>query len=175
MWIRVLEKQTGHGLEHWQQEIARARIRDENAMRAWLGEHGITGYAEQLLLMERFGYPDWVLASADELIDRQYADRPDLRPVYDAILRAVGRFGEVAVQARKGYVSLVARRTFARVVPATRDRVDLGLRLESRKPAGRLKPSRIHETMRLQVSLSSPKDVDAEIVSLLQAAYAENS
>ena len=30
--------------------------------------------------MERFGYPDFILASADELIDRQYADAPSRAP-----------------------------------------------------------------------------------------------
>ena len=38
-----------------------------------------SGYPQMLLVMERFGYPDFLLASADELIDGQYADRPELR------------------------------------------------------------------------------------------------
>jgi hypothetical protein len=32
-----------------------------------------------VLVMERFGYPDYLLAAADELIDGQYADRPGRR------------------------------------------------------------------------------------------------
>lgn len=36
----------------------------------------MTGYARSLLVMERFGYPDFLRASGDELIDGQYADRP---------------------------------------------------------------------------------------------------
>src|SRR5262245_61810005 len=82
MWIRALEKQTGHGLEHWRRRIARARLRDRAAMRAWLARQNITGYAKQLLMFERFGYPEWLLASADELIDKQYERRPQLRKIY---------------------------------------------------------------------------------------------
>jgi hypothetical protein len=125
--------------------------------------------------MERFGYPDFVLATADQLIEQQYADRPHLRPIYDTIVEAATRCGEVIIQARKTYVSLVSpRRTFARVQPTTKTRVDLGLRLDGRRPRGRLQPSKIHETMRLQVSLAAPDEVDADVQKWLRQAYAEN-
>ena len=83
--------------------------------------------------------------------------------------------GEVIIQARKTFVSLVTpRRTFARVQATTRNRVDLGLRLEGQKPVGRLRPSRIHETMRFQISLTAPGDVDSEALDWLQKAYDQN-
>jgi hypothetical protein len=66
------------------------------------------------------------------------------------------------------------RRTFARILPTTKSRVDLGLRLEEHNPVGRLRPSKIHETMRLQVSLTSPDDVDSEVLMWLQEAYDQN-
>jgi hypothetical protein len=176
MWVRVLEKQTGEGMDVWNRRIAKQGPRDQRSLRAWLTKQRVTGYAQSLLVMERFGYPDFVLATADELIDRQYADRPELRPIYDAIVRVATRCGEVIIQARKTYVSLVSpRRTFARVQPTTRTRVDLALRLEGRRPGGRLQSSTIHETMRLQVGLTAPDDVNAEVQRWLQQAYAENS
>jgi hypothetical protein len=101
--------------------------------------------------------------AADTLMDAQYADRPHLRPIYEAIVRATRDLGEFVVQARKGYVSLVTpRRTFARVQATTRNRVDLGLRLDGTKAGGRLQPSRIHETMKLQIGFAKLEDVDAE-------------
>jgi Domain of unknown function (DUF5655) len=126
-------------------------------------------------VMERFGYPDFFLASADELIEGQYADRPQLRPIFDAIIDAAAGLGEVVVQTRKTYVSLVTpRRTFARVQATTKQRVDLGLRLEGQQPGGRLQPSKIHATMPLQISLSSLEEVDAEVLAWLQQAYEQN-
>ena len=176
MWERVLEKRTGEGVSVWVKRIQRARIADEAALRAWLNERGITGYAQSLLVMERFGYPDFLRADADELIDAQYADRLALRAVYDAIMRVAVCVGDVQVQARKTYVSLLTpRRTFARVQPTTRTRVDVGLRIEGVQPHGRLQPSTIHETMQLRIALSSPKDVNADFVKWLTRAYRENS
>jgi hypothetical protein len=118
---------------------------------------------------------DFATAAADELIAKQYADRPHLRAVYDAIINAAMECGEIIVHARKTYVSLVApRRTFARIKPL-RNQVDLGLRLEQCEPVGRIEPSRIHHTMRVQIGLTSPQEVDPEVRYLLAQAYLENS
>src|SRR3989442_211893 len=140
MWARLLKERTGKGVDAWNRRIRQERLDDEDALRAWLTKQGVTGYAQSLLVMERFGYPDFLLATADELIDGQYADRPKLRPIFDAIIDAASGLGEVTIQARKTYVSLVSqRRTFARIRPTTKNRVDLGLRHEVAEQLSRLR------------------------------------
>jgi hypothetical protein len=176
MWIRVLEKQTGEGLTVWNRRMRKQTFEDERQLRRWLSGQGVTGYAQQLLVMEQFGYPDFVLATGDELIGKQYEDRPHLRAIYDRIIKAADGCGDVIIQARKTYVSLVSpRRTFARVQATTKTRVDLGLRLEGQRPAGRLRPSQIHESMRLQISLTAPNQIDSEVRHWLRRAYVENA
>ena len=173
---RLLEKRTGEGVATWNRRIKREQLANEDSLRAWLTKQGVTGYAQTLLVMERFGYPDFLTATADELIDGQYADRPQLRPIFDALIAVAVGLGDVTIQARKTYVSLVSpRRTFARVQPTTKDRVDLALRVEGEKAGGRLNTSKIHETMPVQIGLSSRKEVDAEVARWLQRAYRENS
>ena len=98
---RQLERQTGEGVDAWNRKIAAAAPADEPALRAWLEEYDISGYPAMLLNWETFGYPDFLTASADELVGAQYADRPDLRPVFDAVIAAVSTFGGVEIQARK--------------------------------------------------------------------------
>jgi hypothetical protein len=49
-----------------------------------------------------------------------------------------------------------------------------GLRLEGQKPTGRLQPSTIHETMTLQIGLTSCDEVDGEVVRWLTRAYRQN-
>jgi uncharacterized protein DUF5655 len=176
MSARLLKERTGQDVETWNQRITTEGFMDEPQLRAWLNEQGVTGYAQSLLVMERFGYPDFLVASADALIQGQYADRPQLRPIFDAIIDAAAGLGEVVVQTRKTYVSLVTpRRTFARIQPTTKQRVDLGLRLEGLEPGGRLLRSKIHENMPLQMSLTSQDEVDAEALGWLQQAYDQNS
>src|SRR5881628_972298 len=165
MSARLLKERTGKDVEAWNRRIRQERLDDEDRLRAWLSKQGVTGYAASLLVMERFGYPDFLLATADELIDGQYADRPYLRPIFDALIDAAARLGQLTVQARKTFVSLVSpRRTFARIQPTTMKRVDLALRLEGRRVGGRLRVSRIHETMPLQIELSVRADMDSEVL-----------
>jgi hypothetical protein len=172
MSARLLKERTGEDVDVWNRRVKKESFNDKKALRAWLTKQGVTGYAQSLLVMERFGYPDFLLASADELVEGQYGDRPHLRPILDAILDAAAGLGEVTIQARKTYVSLVSsRRTFARVQPTTKNRVDLGLRLDGQKPGGRLQPSKIHDTMRLQISFTTRDEVDSEALDWLQQAY----
>lgn len=174
-WARILEKSTGEGVEAWNRRIRQRGIADEKSLRDWLDAQGVTGYAQSLLVMEQFGYPDFFVATAEELIDAQYADRPHLRPIYEAIIDAAMQLGEVVIQVRKTYVSLLTpRRTFARVQASTKKRVDLGLRLEGYKAEGRLVPSKIHDTMPLQISLTALSEVDAELREWLKRAYDQN-
>ena len=172
---RLLKERTGEDVATWNRRIAQEQFHDEKSLRTWLTEQGVTGYAQSLLVMERFGYPDFLLASADDLIDGQYADRAGLRPIFEALINAAAGLGEMTIQTRKTYVSLVTpRRTFARIQPTTKSRVDLALRLKGHKPRGHLQPSKIHETTPLQISLTSVDDIDAEVLHWLQEAYDQN-
>ena len=116
----------------------------------------------------------FVTATAEELIDGQYVERPHLRPVCDAIIAAAARCGALVIQARKTYVSLVtARRTFDRVQPTAKNGCSLGFSWMAAGPAGGGAP-RQSTTMRLQVALKASGDVDAEVEDGLRQAYEEN-
>jgi hypothetical protein len=113
---------------------------------------------------------------AEELIAGQYCDRPQLRPVLDAVMAALPALGPVTVQARKTCVSLVTpRRTFAVIQATTKNRVDLGLRLEHERPSGRLLSARDLGAATVRIPLTRPEDVDAELLGWLRRAYQENA
>jgi hypothetical protein len=80
----LLEKRTGRNIEAWNRLIGRGRFQNQAALRGWLTEMAVTGYGQMLLVSEPFGYPDFMTAGANDLIGRQYADRPHLRPILDA-------------------------------------------------------------------------------------------
>lgn len=169
---------------------ARARRRLEQvAGRATL-------WAAQLAIAREYGFASWPrlkaeaerrraeasrsgpeIRLADELIAGQYADRPHLRSILDTLLAAVPALGPVTVQARKTFVSLVTpRRTFAVVQATTKRRVDLGLRLDHARPGGRLLAAKGGvgaATMR--IPLTTPGDIDTEVLRWLRRAYDENA
>jgi hypothetical protein len=178
-WIAdLLERRTGQDVAAWNERVREFDPADEPSLRSWLTEQGVTGYPQMLLVMERFGYPDFLVASADALIDGQYADRPALRPILDAVLARAANVGQVTVQARKTYVSLLTpRRTFAAVQATTRRRLDLGLRLASQPPSARLATAASMGSgqVTVRVGLASVDEVDDEVEGWLRRAYAENS
>jgi len=114
---------------------------------------------------------------AEGLIDKQYADRSRLRPVFDTVIRSLGALpGPVTVQARGTLVSLVSpRRTFAVLKPTTKSRIDLGLRLDSTRPAGRLREAKNLGQATVRIPLTTSGDVDDEVRHWLARAYDENT
>lgn len=182
MWsARLLESRTGQDLAAWNERIATGAPEnraDAPALRKWLAAQGVTGYAQALLAWETFGYPEFLVADAERLIARQYADRPHLRAVFDAVIAALSALpGPVTVQARGTYVSLVSpRRTFAVLKPTTKSRVDLGLRLNTiKQPEGRLLPARGIGQATFRIALTTPAEVDDEVRNWLTVAYDENT
>jgi hypothetical protein len=176
--INWLIERTGDGLETWNARVVEQGFTDEASLRAWLSEQGVSGYPAMLLVMERFGYPDYLQATADDLIDGQYSDRPALRPILDAILAVLPGVGDVEIQARKTYVALLSpKRTFGAVQPTTKKRVDLGLRLApDQAPEGRLEPVRNfgQSSVTHRIRLSSADDVDDFVVEWLRKGYEAN-
>jgi len=123
-------------------------------------------------------YPDYLTAEAGELIEGQYADRPQLRPILDAVLALLPALGPATVQARRTIVSLVCpRRTFAVVRATTKDRVDLGLRLDDAEPGGRLQSAKGigGGGATVRIALRRPEDIDEEVRGLMRRAYEENT
>jgi uncharacterized protein DUF5655 len=172
-----LARQTGADASDWNKRIVTAGISDEEGLRGWLTQQGVVGYPRMLLMWETFGYPEFLLASADELVAAQYADRPDLLPILDAVLASATGLSDTRVQARKTYVSLLtSRRTFAALKATTKRRVDLGLRLDGVEPHGLLKSAAGvgSDAINVRISLQSVDDITETVLAWLQRAHEEN-
>ena len=172
-----LERETGTDVAGWNRRIREWGPTDAASLKTWLNEQGVDGYPAMLLGYETFGYPDYLQASADELIEGQYRDRPAIRPIYEALMAELPNVGEVEVQARKTYVALIGpKRTFASIQPTTRTRVDIGLRFDDASHAKGLDAAKSigQSSMTHKLALSSPEDVDHETVGWLRRAYEAN-
>lgn len=180
MYVQIaeqLQRQTGADVASWNARIRERAPSNEAELRAWLGEQGVKGYPAMMLVFETFGYPDYLQRDANELIEAQYRDRPNLVPIYEKVVDAAVGLRAVELQARKTYVALVGpKRTFASIQATTRNRIDVGLRLDGVEPQGRLLPAKSigQSSMTHKLALSSVDDVDAEAVGWLRRAYEAN-
>jgi hypothetical protein len=111
----------------------------------------------------------------DDALAAQYGGaKAHLRPILDSILGVVEGFGpDVSTAVRKSYVALVRGKQFANVVPSTRDRVDLVLKLPGAKVEGRLQPAGNigSGSMTHKIELVSVDGVDPEFIDWLRQAY----
>lgn len=174
--VDLLERKTGAGLDESNVRVADSGIDNEPELRTWLKERGRGRQSQMLLVMERLGYPEFLTASAEDLVEGQYSDRPELRAIYERLI-ALGTGLGADVQTRKTYVTLTTeRRKFALIKPTTKKRVDLGLRLAGQAPGGRLESPKLlgDQVMTVRIPLSTPDDVDDQVGELLARAYQDN-
>ena len=177
--ISNLPKKTGRGLEEWIKILESQGPKSRKDRIDWLkSEHGIGHGTAQTIVYEAEKPYDYRPPRGDELVDGQYSgDKASLWPIYVRLAREVSKPGKDAeLDPCKTYVSLVRKRQFGLIQPSTRTRVDLGLVLPGIRSTDRLKESGSFGSYRIthRVGLTSPDDVDEELLSWLRAAY-ENS
>lgn len=98
---------------------------------------------------------------------------PAVRQIYDRLLRAAEKFGPVKEEAKKTSIHLVNRTAFAGV--ATRkSALVLTIKSDRKLPSPRIHKSEQTSASRYhhEVKLTSPAEVDSELVQWLKAAYA---
>lgn len=174
----LLLRKTGKDTAYWAEQARAAGISSDGELRDWMRDNfDVTGYAQYAVSWEMFGYPEFMLRDADELIDGQYANHPQLRPIADSLLAWASATDGVQIQMRKGYVSLHSpRRKFAQVTRTTNTAVDVTLRLDA--PAeGRLENVRTRpdDPFTLRIRVTSPEQVDDELLQILALALEQNS
>ncbi len=174
----LLNRKTGEDARTWTTRARDAGIESPGALKTWLAEQNVTGYSALAVEWDMFGVPEFMQQGADELIDGQYADRTQLRPVADALLGWAERTNDVVIQVRRTYVSLqTSRRKFAQITPATKSAVDLLLRLQaavtSSERLERIKVAK-GDTLTHRVRLRSVDEVDEEVLGILESARKQN-
>ncbi len=115
-------------------------------------------------------------ASAADAVAAQYSGgKAHLRPIYDKLLEVARRLDPaVAVNVRQSYVALARGQQFANIVPSTRDRVDLALKLPGVAAHGRLEESGGvgSGAMTHRIALTAVEQVDEEVAAWLGQAHA---
>lgn len=173
MEANILAK-TGHPVSHWV-KLAKAQKLDKHGqiVKYLKSEHGIThGYANLIAheaLQSAAGHQ-----AEDVLVAAQYAgDKSALKPIYEKLVQAIKKFGpDVEVAPKKTYVSLRRKKQFALIQPTTKARLDVGINLKGKAPAGRLEASGSFNAMvSHRVKLESAADANAELIGWLKEAY----
>ncbi len=110
--------------------------------------------------------------STEDVLATIYTDKKAaLRPIHEALMVAIGRFGDVEIAPKKGYVSLRRKKQFAMIGPGSATRVDLGLNMKGVEPTARLLAEKPGGMCQYKVKLAAADEVDAEVVGWVRQAY----
>jgi hypothetical protein len=171
--IANYEKNTGKPLAAWVALMKKEKLAKHGEIVKFLKEkHGMGhGYANVVAMEVLKGDAP---AGGEDLVAAQYAGaKSALKPLYEALAAKIGKFGaDVELSPKKTYVSLRRAKQFGLLQPSTADRLDVGINLKGVAPKGRLEASGSFNAMVThRVRVSAAKDIDAELVGWLKAAY----
>ena len=168
--IQNMPEKTGKSLEEWKKVLGEKNFEKFSEGVNYLkNEHGVShGFANTIVsLSQDTG------ASADDLVAQQYKGKEDLLPIYNKLIALVKTFGpEVVITPKKTTVSIIRKKQFALIKPATKTRIDLGLKLKGIDTTDRLLDSGPFGTMCThRVQLTSDEQVDDELRAWLEEAF----
>ena len=168
--IDNMPEKTGKSLDEWKKILkAQGFAKHGEAMKFLKGEHGVThGFANSIIHLSKDDQP-----AGDDLVTAQYKGKEALLPIYNALVEMVGGFGGDVVQTpKKGSVSIIRKKQFALIKPATKTRIDLGLKLKGKPTTDRLGNSGPFGSMCThRVQITDASQVDKELEGWLNEAY----
>ena len=174
--LRNIEVKTGKSLDQLRVLLKGSGLAKHGELRSFAMDKLGLGYGDANTLVHLALASDGQSAAAgqsDEVVLAGiYSDKKaPLRPIHDALMVAIGRFGEFEVAPKKGYVSLRRKKQFAMIGPGSATRVDVGLNMKDVPATDRLLAEKPGGMCQYKVKLTAASEVDAELVGWIRRAY----
>ena len=167
--IENMPEKTGKKLDEWLKILKKENFEKHSiAVKFLKTEYGVThGFANTIVTLSK------AQELPEDLFANQYSGKESLKPIYEKLLFIVKDFGgDIEISPKKGSVSLIRKKQFALIKPATKTRIDLGLKLKGVEVQGCLENSGPFGTMCThRIQLHELSDVDSEVIQWLSKAY----
>ena len=176
--VRNIEAKTGKTIAQLRMLLAGSGLAKHGELRSFAMQELGLGYGDANTLVHVAMASDGQSAaqagglSTDDVVAGIYVDKKAaLRPIHDAIMAAVGKFGEFEIAPKKGYVSLRRKKQFAMIGPGSATRVDVGINMKDVAPTERLLAEKPGGMCQYKVKVGAASEVDAELIGWLRPAY----
>lgn len=168
--IDNMPEKTGKSLEEWKEILKKKSFaKHMEAVKYIKKEHQVThGFANTIVSLSKEDN-----TTSEDLVTLQYKGKEALLPLYEKLIKVAKTFGnDVIIVPKKTTVSVKRKRQFALIKPATKSRIDLGLKLPGKEESGRLENSGPFGTMCThRVRIETLDEVDEELITWLKEAY----
>jgi predicted transport protein len=169
-----MPEKTGKSLDEWKELLGKKQFtKHSEAVRYLKSEYGVThGFANTIVTLSKADNQ-----SPDDLLENQYKGKENLFPIYERLVQKISALGnDITITPKKTSVSLIRKKQFALIKPATKTRIDLGLKLKDKPTTDRLEDSGPFGTMCThRVRISQEGQLDNELLNWLKEAYEKAS
>ena len=168
--IDNMPEKTGKSLDQWKIILNdQAFSKHSEGVNFLKKKHNVThGFANTIVTLSKEENN-----APEDLVTAQYKGKEALLPIYEKVISVVKKFGnDVIITPKKTSVSVIRKRQFVLIKPATKTRIDLGLKLKDKPTKERLGNSGPFGTMCThRVQITSIDGVDDELINWIQEAY----
>lgn len=168
--IDNMPEKTGKSLEEWKVILKeKSFVKHSEGVKYLKTEHNVThGFANTIITLSKEENN-----ASEDLVANQYKGKENLFPIYKELITFIKTLGtDVTITQKKGSVSIIRKRQFVLIKPATKTRIDLGLKLKDKPITERLENSGPFGTMCThRVKLTESKEVDSELKEWITEAY----
>ena len=168
--IDNMPEKTGKSLDEWKSILKKMSFtKHSEGVKFLKTEHNVThGFANTIVTLSKEEDND-----PEDLVTAQYTGKENLVPMYKKIIEYVNSLGsDVTITPKKGSVSVIRKRQFVLIKPATKSRIDLGFKLKDKPTTERLENSGPFGTMCThRVRLINEAEIDKELKDWISEAY----
>ena len=174
--IDNIQKKTGMSLAELSTFIKKSGLSKHGEIREMLkGKLGL-GHGDANTLVHVVFQSDGTRAaegkSTDAVLDEIYTGaKAHMRPIHEALMKHIDKFGEFEIAPKKGYVSLRRKKQFAMIGPKTNIRFEVGINAKDFKKNARLLEQPKGSMCNYVVNLTDAKEVDDELIAWIKSAY----
>ena len=174
--IDNIQKKTGKSLDELAVIVKNSGLTKHGEIRDMLKEKFGLGHGDANTLVHVVLESDGTRAaegkSMDSVLDEIYSGaKAGFRPIHEALMKNINKFGEFEIAPKKGYVSLRRRKQFAMIGPKTNTRFEVGINAKDFKKNKRLLEQPKGSMCNYIVNLTDAKEVDTELVAWLKSAF----
>ncbi len=172
-----IEKRTGKSLAELSALVKKCGLEKHGEIVAMLKRDLGMGHGDANTLVhhaKNAGAPAAISASPDAALDAIYAGpKAALRPIYDALMKEIAKFGDFEVAPKKAYVSLRRKKQFATIGPATKTEVEIGLNSKALKAGGKIQMLPPGGMCQFKARIASAGEADKALIAAIRQAYDE--
>ena len=171
-----IQKKTGKSLDELTAIVRKSGLSKHGEIRDYLKRELGLGHGDANALVHEVFQSDGQRAaegkSTDAVLDEIYVGGKAVqRPIHEALMKHIAKFGEFEVVPKKGYVSLRRNKQFAMIGPKTNTRFEVGINAKHLKQNPRLLEQPKGSMCNYIVNLTDPQQVDTELIAWIKSAF----